>query len=145
MKNVTILFLFCTLNFPSFGQITDHIVYKQALFPIYKQAVEKHEFKKSIEQLEAVKKRFGKLYGEDYLLMSYCYKEIGDDSLAAISIKQAYSIPTFDMRVTWYIADLNPGYISKGFSEQDMKLKDEGFENYVKKPSSKCRFAHCRY
>ena len=93
-----------------------------------KQALQKRIFQESIDQLNAVKTKYGMLYGEDYMLMSYCYKEMGNDSLAAIYVKQACSVPSFDMRVQWYIKDLNPGYISEGFNEQNMKLKDEGFE-----------------
>ncbi len=129
MKTLSIISLFLLLHTLAFGQITDHIVYKQAVVPIYKQAFEKRIFKESIDQLNAVKSTYGMLYGEEYLLMSYCYKEMGNDSLAAIYVKEACSVPTFDMRVTWYIEDLNPGYISEGFNEQNMKLKDEGFEN----------------
>lgn len=129
MKHLSIISLFLLLASSAFCQVTDHIVYKQSVVPIYKLAIEKHLFKESIDQLNRVKSKYGMLYGEDYLLMSYCYKEMGNDSLAAIYVKQACSVPTFDMRVTWYIKNLNPGYISEGFNEQNMKLKDEGFEN----------------
>lgn len=129
MKNLSIISILLVWHSFAFGQIKDHIVYKQAVVPIYKQAFEKRMFKESIDQLNAVKSTYGMLYGEEYLLMSYCYKEMGNDSLAAIYVKEACSVPTFDMRVTWYIEDLNPGYISRGFNEQNMKLKDEGFEN----------------
>ncbi len=111
------------------AQTFDHIVYKQAVVTAYKKAMEKRLFRESIDQLNAAKSTYGLLYGEEYLLMSYCYKEMGNDSLAAIYLKEACSVPTFDMRVTWYIRDLNPGYISTGFNEQHMKLKEEGFAN----------------
>lgn len=127
MKRLTtFLFVLCTSIVQA--QPFDHIVYKQAVCPIYKQALQKRIFKESIDQLNAVKIKYGMLYGEDYMLMSYCYKEMGNDSMAAIYVKQACSVPSFDMRVQWYIKDLNPGYISEGFNERDMKLKDEGFE-----------------
>lgn len=129
MKNRSIICLFLLCGSSAFSQITDHIVYKQAVLPIYKQAFEKRIFKESIEQLNAVKSTYGMLYGEEYMLMSYCFKEMGNDSLAAIYVKEACSVPSFDMRVTWYIENLNPGYISAEFNEQNMKLKDEGFEN----------------
>lgn len=129
MKNLSIICLFLLCGSSAFSQITDHIVYKQAVLPIYKQAFEKRIFKESIEQLNAVKSTYGMLYGEEYMLMSYCFKEMGNDSLAAIYVKEACSVPSFDMRVTWYIENLNPGYISAEFNEQNMKLKDEGFEN----------------
>lgn len=124
------LFTILLLAFSPFGhaQSFDHIVYKQQVTPIYQQAFKKRIFRESIDQLNAVKNKYGMLYGEEYLLMSYCYKEMGNDSMAAIYAKQSCSVPTFDMRVTWYIKDLSYGYISKGFNEQNMKLKDEGFE-----------------
>ncbi|AEA42387.1 hypothetical protein [Fluviicola taffensis] len=119
------------------AQSFDHIVYKQAVCPIYKQVLQKRVFKESIDELNAVKKKYGMLFGEDYLLMSYCYKEMGSDSLSAIYAKKSCSVPTFDMRTTWYIADLNYGYITEGFIERDRKLIDEGFEisskNYQEK------------
>jgi hypothetical protein len=120
-----------------YAQSFDHIVYKQSVVPVYKQVIENRIYKESIDQLNAVKSNYGMLYGEDYMLMSYCYKEMGNDSMAAVYLKQACSVPSFDMRVTWYIKDLNPGYISNGFNEQNMKLKDEGFEISWKNYSSK--------
>lgn len=136
MKRLT-TFLFVLCISIVRAQSFDHIVYKQAVCPIYKQALQKRIFKESIDQLNAVKTKYGMLYGEDYMLMSYCYKEMGNDSMAAIYVKQACSVPTFDMRVQWYIKDLNPGYISEGFNERDMKLKDEGFENSWKNYQAK--------
>ena len=129
MKTLSILCFLLFVRLVVFGQIADHIVYKQAVLPVYKQVFEKHIFKESIDQLNKVKSNYGMLYGEEYLLMSYCYNEMGNDSLAAIYVKEACSVPSFDMRVTWYIENLNPGFISEGFNEQNMKLKDEGFEN----------------
>ncbi|MNJ86642.1 hypothetical protein D3C87_41460 [compost metagenome] len=115
------------------AQSFDHIVYKQAVLPVYKQAIEQHDFANSVQQLNAAKTRFGKLYGEEYLLMSYCYKGMGNDSLAAAYVKEACSVPSFDMRVTWYLPDLFIGNIVKDFSEQNLKLRDEGFDNSWKR------------
>lgn len=134
-KRITLLLVLgvCFARAQSF----DHIVYKQALLPVYKQAIEQHDFRNSILQLELVKARFGTLYGEEYLLMSYYYKELGNDSLAAIYVREACSVPSFDMRVTWYLPDLFIGNITKNFNEQNRKLKEEGFENsWKRRPSN---------
>jgi len=119
------------------AQNFDHIVYKQQVAPIYKKVMQNRVFKESIDQLNTVKKKYGMLYGEEYLLMSYCYKEMGNDSLAAIYAKESCSVLTFDMRTTWYIKDLDYGHISEGFNEQNMKLKDEGFEISMKRYEAK--------
>lgn len=132
---ITVLFVL-SCGF-SKAQSFDHIVYKQQVSPIYKQVMQGRIFKESIDQLNGVKRKYKMLYGEEYLLMSYCYKEMGNDSLAAIYAKESCSVPTFDMRVTWYIKDLNYGYISNGFNEQNMKLKDEGFEISMKRYEAK--------
>lgn len=136
MKRLITLLFVLSCSF-SQAQSFDHIVYKQEVTPIYKQVMQGRIFKESIDQLNAVKKKYKMLYGEEYLLMSYCYKELGNDSLAAIYVKESCSVPTFDMRTTWYIKDLNYGYISTGFNEQNMKLKDEGFGISMKRYEAK--------
>lgn len=110
------------------AQSFDHISYKQEVNQAYITAVNKANYTESLRILEAVKKKYGMLYGEDYRLQSYCHKMLGNDSLAALSLKTCWSVPSFDMRTLWYVAALDPGKLMEGFNEYENQLVNEGFE-----------------
>ncbi len=124
---ITITFAFC-ISFAQ-AQSFDHIVYKQEVNQACLLAVKDAKYVESLQKLEAVKKKYGMLYGEDYLLQSYCYKMMGNNSQAALSLKTCWSTPSFDMRTIWYIDQLQPGKIMEGFNEDENQLVNEGFEN----------------
>lgn len=111
------------------AQSFDHIVYKQEVNQAYLLAVKDAKYPESLQKLEAVKKKYGMLYGEDYRLQSYCYKMLGNDSLAALSLKNCWSVPSFDMRTLWYVDELDPVKLMKGFNEYENQLVNEGFDN----------------
>ena len=114
------------------AQSFDHIVYKQEVNQAYMLAVKDAKYMESLQKLETVKKKYGMLYGEDYRLQSYCYKKLGNDSLAALSLKTCWSVPSFDMRTLWYVEELHPGKLMEGFNEYENQLVNEGFENSAK-------------
>ncbi|WP_430406334.1 hypothetical protein [Fluviicola sp.] len=131
MKRLTtFLFVLC-ISFVQ-AQSFDHIVYKQEVNQAYMLAVKDAKYTESLQKLEAVKKKYGMLYGEDYRLQSYCYKKLGNDSLAAISLKTCWSVPSFDMRTLWYVEELQPDKLMEGFNEYENQLVNEGFENSAK-------------
>ncbi|WP_300666877.1 hypothetical protein [Fluviicola sp.] len=132
MKTLSIISLFLVWHSVASGQITDHIVYKQEVNLAYLLAIKEAKYPESLQKLEAVKNKYGFLYGEEYRLQSYCYKMLGNDSLAAISLKICWSSPSFDMRTLWYIAELNPAKLMKGFNESEIAVVHEGFDNSVK-------------
>ncbi|WP_430406333.1 hypothetical protein [Fluviicola sp.] len=131
MKRLTTyLFVLC-ISFVQ-AQSFDHIVYKQEVNQAYMLAVKDAKYTESLQKLEAVKKKYGMLYGEEYLLQSYCYKMLENDSLTALSLKSCWSVPSFDMRTMWYVNQLQPGKLMEGFNEQENQLVNEGFENGAK-------------
>lgn len=114
------------------AQSFDHIAYKQEVNPAYEMAIKEKKYAESLQKLEAINKKYGMLYGEDYRLQAYCYKMTGNNSLAAQSLKTSWSSLSFDMRTLWYIAQLDPGKIMEGFSEAENALVYEGFDNSAK-------------
>ncbi len=114
------------------AQSFDHIAYKQEVSPAYEMAIKEKKYAESLQKLEAVNKKYGMLYGEDYRLQAYCYKMTGNNSLAAQSLKTSWSSLSFDMRTLWYVAQLDPGKIMEGFSEAENALVYEGFDNSAK-------------
>jgi|GEM_PF-6229965 len=131
MKRLTtFLFVLCTSIVQA--QSFDHIVYKQEVNQAYLLAVKEAKYTESLQKLETVKKKYGMLYGEDYRLQSYCYKMLGNDSLTALSLKTCWSVPSFDMRTLWYVAELDPVKLMKGFNEYENQLVNEGFDNSAK-------------
>lgn len=131
MKRLT-TFLFVLYISIVQAQSFDHIVYKQEVNQAYLLAVKDAKYTESLQKLEAVKKKYGMLYGEDYLLQSYCHKMMGNDSLTALSLKTCWSVPSFDMRTIWYVAELDPGKLMNGFNEYQNQLVNEGFDNGAK-------------
>jgi hypothetical protein len=111
------------------AQSFDHIVYKQEVNQAYELAIKQANYTESLRKLETVKKNYRMLYGEDYRLQAYCYKMLGNDSLAALSLKTCWSVPSFDMRTLWYVAELDPGKLMKGFNEHENQVVNEGFDN----------------
>jgi len=110
------------------AQSFDHIVYKQEVNQAYELAVNQGNYTESLRKLETVKKNYRMLYGEDYRLQAYCYKMLGNDSLASISLKTCWSVPSFDMRTLWYVAELDPAKLMKGFNEYENQLIQEGYD-----------------
>jgi hypothetical protein len=127
---ITILFMLGGIL--AHAQSFDHIVYKQQVNQAYVLAIKQEKYTESLQKLESVKKEYGLLYGEDYRLQCYCYKMLGNDSLAALTLKTCWSVPSFDMRTLWYVAELNPGKLMNGFNEYQNQLVNEGFENSAK-------------
>jgi hypothetical protein len=131
MKRLTtFLFVLCISIVQA--QSFDHIVYKQEVNRAYLLAVKDAKYTESLQKLEAVKKKYGMLYGEEYLLQCYCYKMMENDSLTALSMKTCWSVPSFDMRTIWYVDQLQPGKLMEGFNEYENQLVNEGFENGAK-------------
>lgn len=126
----TYVFVFCISYAPA--QSFDHIVYKQEVNQAYASAIKEAKYEESLKKLETVKKKYGMLYGEEYLLQSYCYKEMGNDSLAALSLKTCWSVPSFDMRTLLSVPELDPGKMMEGFNEYENQLVGEGFEQAAK-------------
>ena len=62
------------------AQSFDHIAYKQEVSPAYEMAIKEKKYAESLQKLEAVNKKYGMLYGEDYRLQAYCYKMTGNNS-----------------------------------------------------------------
>lgn len=127
-----ITILFVQLLFVVQSQSFDHIVYKQEVNKVYLSAIKDAKYTECLQKLEAIKKKYGKLYSEEYLLQSYCYKMLGNDSLAALSLKTCCSVPSFDMRTLWYVDQLQPDKLMEGFNEYENQLVNEGFENSAK-------------
>ena len=132
MKNRSIISVFLLVGSSVFCQVTDHIVYKQQVNQAYLLAIKQGKYRECMQKLDSVKKAYGFLYGEEYRLQSYCYKKLGNDSLAALSLKTCWSSPSFDMRTLWYVAELSPGKLMKGFNESEIAVVHEGFDNGAK-------------
>ena len=133
MKTLITSFFALSIYF-TFAQSTsfDHILYKQEVNQAYLLAIKDANYTGSLQKLEVVKKKYGMIYGEDYRLQSYCYKMMGNDSLSALSLKTCWSSPSFDMKTLWYVDQLQPVKLMKGFSESEIAIVEEGFDNAAK-------------
>lgn len=124
--------LICILIFPAlvFGQHFDHLVYKQKINKAYELAINEQAYSRALACTDSVLVEYGMLYGEDYLLRSYCYKSLGNDTLAAFALRTAWLSPTFDFRTTWYIEVLEPMSIQMGFNAYQLSLVQYALDHY---------------
>lgn len=127
---LTLLILFFSSSI-SFGQIFDHIAYKQEVNKAYEMAINKQKYTEALTQLAFVQEKYKMLYGEDYLLKAFCYKSLGDNKLASEAIKTAWTTPTFDLRTLWYIKELDPGALNIGFNPDQLTTVREGLDAYT--------------
>jgi hypothetical protein len=136
MKHLLILSFFLLLQVASFSQVKDHIVYKQEVIPAYQLAIDSGKFAQGIEILNRAKTKYGKLYSEEYLLLAYCYKKVGNNQKAAENLKTCWSEPSYDFSLIKNHKELNNGVIMEGFTKAQQNLVKEGFKNYdERKPS----------
>ncbi len=129
MKNA--LFLFCFLiGFDASAQI-NHIDYKADCDPAYRFALDSLNYPKCFKQLSKVKKKYGKLYCEEYILMAHCYKQMGKDTKSAKFLRKAWSNYSFDFVCLNQITQINLAKINEGFSKKQQKLVQQGYDNFA--------------
>lgn len=126
------LFLFSLLvSIGVFGQI-NHIEYKAACDPAYRFALDSSNYPKCFKQLARVKKKYGKLYCEEYILMAHCYKQMGKNTKSAKNLKKAWSTYSFDFVCLDQIPQISLAKINEGFSKKQQKLVQQGYDNFAK-------------
>lgn len=130
MRKILFLFSFLTSIGVS-GQI-NHINYKVDCDPAYRFALDSSDYTKCFSQLSEVKKKYGKLYGEEYILMAHCYKQMGKDTKSAKCLKKAWSTYSFDLVCLDQITQISLAKINEGFSKKQQKLVQQGYDNFAK-------------
>lgn len=136
LKNIKqmrkILFLFSFLmSIGVSGQI-NHINYKVDCDPAYRFALDSSNYAKCCSQLAKVKKKYGKLYCEEYILMAHCYKQMGKNTKSAQSLKKAWSTYAFDLVCLDQMTQISLAKINEGFSKKQQKLVQQGYDNFAK-------------
>lgn len=115
----------------SYGQF-DHIQYKKDCDAAYRLAIDDSNYSKSLNQLSKVKKQYGKLYSEEYILMAHCYKKQGKETKSAKCLRSAWSNYGFDMACFGQVKQIDLGEINKGYTAKQQKLVQQGFDNFGK-------------
>lgn len=134
MKTTIILTFLLFISLKSGAQNFDNIKYKQAVNVAYELAINHQKFEDALKTLDHVESTYHQLYGEDYLLKAYCFKSMKKDTLAALALKQGWSLPTFDMRTMWYVSAIAYAISWDGFNEYQKSLVQAGFDNNAKIP-----------
>ncbi|MGV3612692.1 MAG: hypothetical protein ACO1N0_17160 [Fluviicola sp.] len=130
MKNI--LFLVAVFaGFGAYGQL-NHIEYKADCDLAYRLAIDSLDYPKCLSQLAKVKKQYGTLYCEEYILMAHCYKKKGKETKSAKCLKKAWSNYGFDMACLDQIPQISLDYINKGYSKKQQKLVQQGYANFAK-------------
>ncbi len=130
MKNVLCLLSFF-IGFKVSAQI-NHIDYKADCDPAYRFALDSSNYKKCFKQLSGVKKKYGKLYCEEYILMAHCYKQMGKNTKSASCLKKAWSTYSFDLVCLDQMTQISLAKINEGFSKKQQKLVQQGYDNFAK-------------
>lgn len=130
MKNILFLFaVFASVG--ACGQF-NHIEYKTDCDIAYRFAIDSLNYPKCLSQLAKVKKQYGVLYCEEYILMSHCYKKRGKETKSAKSLKKAWSNYGFDIACLDQIPQISLEEINKGYSKKQQKLVQQGYDNFAK-------------
>lgn len=115
----------------SYGQF-NHIQYKKDCDAAYRLAIDDSNYSKSLNQLSKVKKQYGKLYSEEYILMAHCYKKLGKETKSAKCLRSAWSNYGFDMACFGQVKQIDLGEINRGYTAKEQKLVQQGFDNFAK-------------
>lgn len=130
MKQTLFLFSFL-VSTGVFGQI-NHIHYKADCDPAYRFALDSLNYPKCFSQLSKVKKKYGKLYCEEYILMAHGYKQMGKNAKSALCLKKAWSGYSFDFVSLDQIPQISLAKINEGFSKKQQKRVLQGYNNFAK-------------
>ena len=121
-----LLTLFLLLSIGSKAQF-NHIEYKQECDVAYRLAIDSAQYKKSLKKLTSVKKKYGKLYCEEYVLSAFCYKQMQKNTKSAKSLKSAWSTYVFDFNCLFQMDEIQPGKVMEGFTEKQKQIVEQGF------------------
>ncbi len=130
MKKTLFLFSFF-LNLAVSAQI-NHVEYKQACSQAYSEAIDRLNYRKCLNKLSQIKKQYGKLYCEEYILMAHCYKKMGKQSKSARCLRSAWSTYAYDMVCLDQIPEISLAEINAGFTKKQEQLVQQGYDNFAK-------------
>lgn len=130
MKNTLFLFSFF-LGFSALSQF-NHIDYKRDCSSAYSSALDSLNYPKCLKQLSKIKKQFGKLYCEEYILMAHCYKQLGKQTKSAKCLRSAWSTYAYDLVCLSQIPEISLEKINQGYSERQKKIVQQGYDNFPK-------------
>jgi hypothetical protein len=110
----------------------NHIEYKQDCDMAYRMALDSTQYKKSLKELGFIKKKYKKLYCEEYILAAYCYKQMGKETKSAKCLRSAWSTYAYDLVCLDQIREINLEAINTGYSEKQQKIVQQGYDNFAK-------------
>lgn len=133
MKRLFQITLFAILSVNSINaQEFNHIKYKRKINKAYIEGLINHNYARSNTIIHKVEKKYGKLYGEDYLLLSHNYQKMNLLNESANALKQAWSVHFFDFNCIMQIDSLQPMVLMNYFDENQNSIVQEGFLNFNK-------------
>ncbi len=115
----------------STAQEIDRIAYKQECENAYILALDKKEFQAAIDKLDQIHAKTA-LVAEEYFLMAYCYKNLGDNQKCAEFMKQGWGTPFMDWDYIWKIDALKPDLLIHGFNVSQNSEIEIGFSRFNK-------------
>lgn len=112
-----------------FAQDVNYVIYKQKCEKAYELAFDSSNYQKSLIVLDEINLKTP-LLAEEYMLKSYCYKNLGDNKKCADNLKLAWSKRFLDFNsiMPSGIPQLNPTSLMEGFSEEEIKTVEQGYE-----------------
>lgn len=122
---------FLLLSVNAFTQDINYIDYKQKCEKAYELAFDLSNYEGSLKILDNISQKTP-LLAEEYMLKSYCYKQLGNNKKSAENLKQAWGTRFLDFNsiMPSGIPQLNPTLITEGYSEEETKIVEEGYELY---------------
>ncbi|MNK00444.1 hypothetical protein D3C87_182290 [compost metagenome] len=130
MKNT--LFLLCFFICLNSSAQFNHIDYKKECSVAYSAAIDSLNYSKCFKELAKIRKKYGKLYCEEYILMAHCYKKMGRETKSAKCLRNAWSTYAFDLVCLDEIPQINLEAINTGYSKKQQKIVQQGYDNFSK-------------
>jgi hypothetical protein len=121
------LFLFQTIHIHS--QTFNHIEYKKECDIAYRYAFDSMMYAKSILKIKEIELKYNKIYGEEYMLVSYCYLKQEKLNKSARMYKKAWSNFAFDLNCLIQTAEFEQDCFFKNFNKRQIKIAKKGYKN----------------
>lgn len=130
MKNAFLLI--CLLICIDSSAQFNHIAYKADCDLAYRLAIDSLQYPASLKHLSKTRKKYGKLYCEEYILMAHCYKKMGKETKSAKCLRTAWSNYAYDLVCLGEIPQISLMEINAGYSKKQQAIVQQGYDNFPK-------------
>lgn len=131
MKSLFLIFALLVCH-SSFGQILNHIEYKQDCNLIYRLGIDLSKYETALTELKRLEKKYGTLYTEEHILRAFCYHKLNNNKKASVSMRDAWSNRVCDPAYLSQMDSFTWSAMVDSFNKKEKKRVEQGYENNLK-------------